>query len=275
MGLSDGTRVRVFLGAKVGIAVLAASLVVVGGLRVWRAASPGDPHRVQPEPFSAGPSPTSSTSPSTTAGPATLPGADDWCRADGSTLLADLEGTGGQDLVSLRWIEDRGGPGPSGAVLGVCTADGRVDELPTSGMAEELRVLDLQPDGRDEVLFRGTSCCAVFLYMAVVENGRIREVSLANGEPLRLVEGVETEPESSSPVSRAIGCLDVDDDGRREIIQATVTSTNGVLDWTTRAFALNEATAVRVATQSGTLGKGEITFTTAAEVTSACNFQRR
>ena len=197
----------------------------------------------------------------------------DWCKGGGQTLEADLDGDGLRDLVSLRFVQGYGPGGVGQAVLGICTGAGDVDEFPTAGQAEELDVTDVQPDGQDEIFFGGNTCCAAFLQIGVVVDGRIHEVVLPDSEALGLVDGIQSNVTGGGSASRAIGCEDVDGDGEREVVQATVESINGVLHWTKDAYRIDGTDATWIWTDSGTLGEGEIDWDTAKKLTKPCGLR--
>ncbi len=90
---------------------------------------------------------------------ATTPRGDDSCKSK-ETLFAHVDDDRLRDRVYHDWIR-------KGAALGVCTGDRRTDPRPGAGMSELLRIIDVQNDGRDEILFGGTSILTRFYDVAL------------------------------------------------------------------------------------------------------------
>lgn len=123
------------------------------------------------------------------------------------TLFAHIDDDGLRDRVYHDWIR-------SGPVLGVCTGDGRTDQRPGSGMSEELRIVDVQRDGRDEILFGGNSCCAEYFDAAVFRKGKLRLVLRPKGEPLLLINGIVDDG-----FAKAFGCRTRSDGTTRKVVK--------------------------------------------------------
>ncbi len=130
---------------------------------------------------------------------------------DPAAFSADVDGDDRSDRVYHLYLQ-----GESRGVVGVCTASGIYDEI-EAGAPEANGLMDLQPDGRDEILFGGTTVSAVILSIAVVEDGRLREVEFPGS--VSLVSGV-TQQSEGHWVSESWGCRDVDGDGAREVVTA-------------------------------------------------------
>ncbi len=99
---------------------------------------------------------------------ATTPRGDDSCKSK-ETLFAHVDDDRLRDRVYHDWIR-------KGAALGVCTGDRRTDPRPGAGMSELLRIIDVQNDGRDEILFGGTSILTRFYDVVLGGPKKIQEV---------------------------------------------------------------------------------------------------
>jgi hypothetical protein len=158
----------------------------------------------------------------------------------------DVDGDGRRDTVYLDWIEDRG------AILGVCTASGQTDEIPSMGMGELLLATDVEPDGRDEILYGGTTISAWAVSVGIFIEGRVQEVLAPDGDvPLTLWDGQRFDLDPETELS--IGCEDGDSDGRRELVQVTVRDEGQMLRWTKEFYALEGRSASLITEESGTL----------------------
>lgn len=182
------------------------------------------------------------------------------------TIQADLDGDGLQDLVFHDWIGD-------GPVLGVCTGDGKTDSLPGEGMSELLAVGDVQPDGRDEIFYGGTSAIAGYWSLAVFLYGKLRPVRLPNGLEFFVVEGIEGGELGSAPTSSAWGCEDTGRDGRREVVQVTVELEGKAWRWTRESFQVRGARATSVGTESGTMPASEGELEASRALVSPCEIR--
>jgi len=167
------------------------------------------------------------------------PGARGSCNKK-ETLLAHIDDDGLRDRVYHDWIRD-------GPVLGVCTGDGRTDQRPGSGMSEELRIVDVQRDGRDEILFGGNSCCAEYFEAAVFRKGKLRLVLRAKGEPLLLTNGIVDDG-----FAKAFGCRTRSGGTTRKLVKASARRISGRrFRWTRAYFRLRDASAKRTSVEKG------------------------
>jgi hypothetical protein len=167
------------------------------------------------------------------------------CSATSSTSRAGTTAA----AVTPRWaICHR----PTGPVLGVCTGDGQSDEIPGAGQAELLEIVGVQSDGRDEILFGGTTVSARLFTIAIFgADDRLRRVRLG-ARALVLVEGLELDATKRVDLAgRAVGCEDVDGDGTTDLTQVTVRPRHERFRWTKTSYRLDRAIARVSARDSG------------------------
>jgi hypothetical protein len=167
--------------------------------------------------------------------------ADSRSRCTDPDFSADVDGDGRSDRVYHLYLQDE-----SRGVLGVCTASGIHDEI-EAGAPEANGVMDLQPDGRDEILFGGTTVSAVILSIAVFEDGRLREVEFPAGS---LASGL-TDASEGHWTSESWGCRDVDGDGAREVVTAEFRWSRDGGSWIGRAYRLEGTKAMLVQERRG------------------------
>ena len=140
----------------------------------------------------------------------------------------DIDGDGQLDQVFRIY---------DGAVfLGACTAAGVVTQVERDGMGGFFDVIDIEPDGRAEIIEGGTSVGARFMGVYVLDGSRLHRLSLGEG-PLTLISGLDVGWFESE--GKAWGCEDVTGDGRRELVQVEVDSFDGAAGaWRKRAYAI-------------------------------------
>lgn len=203
---------------------------------------------------SASPDASSSSRPATTAGA---------CRGD-DVLRADVDGDGEDDAVYHR--------SPTGQpVLGVCTSSGPQDEIDGAGMAQILKAVDVQGDGRDEVFFGATTVSEGLMSIAVFDDGELTAVRTMEGDTLILRSG-QPGPDSAT----AVGCEDLDGDGVGDVVQVEVTSDSKTGEWNSTGYRLTDALAEEVASDAGTVeALSESRHETAQQLTEPCRFTRR
>jgi hypothetical protein len=185
--------------------------------------------------------------------------------ANRSGIQADVDGDGSEDFVYHEWVGD-------GPVLGVCTASGRRDKIDGKGQAELLFVVDVERDGRDEILYGGTSAVAQLASIAVFTQEGLEEVLGSDGKPLVVVSGIvaDVSEEGGPATDLAWGCEDTDGDGQPELVQVTVKPVDGSLDWTREAFRIEGASASLVSTESGRMEGQDEGVGIARTLTSPC-----
>jgi hypothetical protein len=162
--------------------------------------------------------------------------------ADPTTFAADVDGDGRSDRVYHLYLHDE-----SRGVLGVCTASEVHDEI-QAGAPEANGLMDLEPDGRDEILFGGTTVSAVVLSIAVLEDGRLREVEFPGS--VSLVRGVSMESEGHW-ISESWGCRDVDGDRVREVVTAEFRWGRDGGHWVGRAYRVAGTKAALIQERRG------------------------
>ena len=174
-----------------------------------------------------------------------MPGTDaaSMACAGRSTIAADVDGDGARDLVYHDWNDDR-------AVLGVCLGSGATGTTGGAGQTEVLGVADVNADGRDEILYGGTSVSARYLEMAVWIDGALRQVTLPDGDALMLTNGIELGEER--PTASAFGCDAQDGVGGGDISSVTVEERRDGLTWLRVDYALDAATVTEIGSESGT-----------------------
>jgi hypothetical protein len=232
--------------------------VVVVGMAAMLTACPTS------SPESRGPDIPARSSSTTGAVSTTITSVPPACRPHGPFPedLPDVDGDGRRDFAYHAYVN--GEP-----QLGVCTASGSEDVLPGSGMTEEFGWVDLEPDGREELLYGGTTVSAGFENVAVFLNGQLVEVRTSDGEMLTLASGVFDEEDL------AWGCEDHDGDGIREFVQVTVSAdSRGTRQLHRVWYRLKGASAVQVDAASERLdSRGPIRFgdhSQAADASPGC-----
>ncbi|MGI8520954.1 MAG: hypothetical protein ACR2MC_10205 [Actinomycetota bacterium] len=175
------------------------------------------------------------------------------------TVFARVDDDELRDRVYHDWIR-------GGAVLGVCTGDGRTDQRPGAGMSEELQIVDVQEDGRDEILFGGNSCCAEYFDAAVFRKGKLRLVLRPKGEPLLLINGIVDDG-----FAKAFGCRRSAGEKTRKLVKASARRTSARrFRWTRASFRLEDASAKRTLIEKGRTRSRGGAYEVAAALVKAC-----
>lgn len=151
-------------------------------------------------------------------------------------VQGDFDGDGRLD----RAYED-GNP----LVLGICLADGHSDEAEIGQAEGSFRVADLDRDGRDEIIYGGTSVSQSIDVLAAVFAGHLQvgseaDPALFSGPMAGDIQGVQ-----------AWGCGETTRDGRRKIIQITVRQHDARATWTKENYRIDGARLVPLSTTSG------------------------
>lgn len=154
--------------------------------------------------------------------------------------LGDVDGDGQADQVYL-----------SGGQLGVETSTGVVSEVPT-GSARPVKVIgvaDANEDGRGEifVVSSGVSNSELvpLVNIAVFAECRLVFVTNVSGDPYSFEFG------DSGTGGRGVGCVDVDGDGRRELVGLAFERSSPIVSWKRTVVRLDGTTAVNGPTDTG------------------------
>jgi hypothetical protein len=110
--------------------------------------------------------------------------------------------------VNLAWNAAR-----EAAVLRVCTAGGVIADVEAGGQAEYLGLVDIQPDGRSEIVAGGTTVNEAIGIVYVLERDRLVPVRFGDRTELMLASGSDGDGSRSRWT-----CSDVDGDGIRELL---------------------------------------------------------
>lgn len=189
---------------------------------------------------SASPSPSTSTSTTatsveTTTTVAVAPTMRIACETAG--IDADLDGDGATDRVAVLWVDD-------GGVLAACLADGSVITRP--GGVELLWIVDVDADGRDEIVNGGTTACAAIGSLVVLAGRALRTVEPASGGWFELRDGC-LQPETGPAGGAGWGC----EDGL--VVRVTTTpEVGGRSTWMRTVWRIDGTVAHLVAATSGT-----------------------
>lgn len=203
------------------------------------AATPSSPPAAPPAATEAAPAP--SPCPQGEEGPV---GAEEFA--------ADLDGDGQADTLGAegaagsRYLNARlSGGGTAGALIGPSAA--------AEGQANEPRVLgvaDADGDGRDEVFLRlasGVADPATVVRLVRLVGCELVVVRNQQGEPYTFEIG------EGDHRADGVGCVDVDGDGRTELVGLHATTNDGeVVDYTRTVVGLEGGTATNGAIDHGT-----------------------
>jgi len=204
------------------------------------------------------PTPSSPTPEATLAVPSTIAGR---CAHAANVRSGDFDGDGKRDVA----YEVEGLPATDAVVaaeerslagirMGVCTAAGARDEIDPGGMGQIFGPMDVEPDGRVELVAGLTTAVGEQDRIYVLRGGRLHEVTL-NGQDFLLFSGIDLEGDESS-----WGCADVSGDARRELIQITQQWPRGQSAdgrhgrWTRQVFGFDGEKVTLLKTDSGDAG---------------------
>jgi len=185
--------------------------------------------------------------------------------AGGGVEQADIDGDGVVDRVYHAWIE-------GDAVLGACLSTGGEPSIPGKGQTELLLIVDVEPDGKAEVVFGATSVSMAFGALAVYEKKEgLVEVTLPDGGEFLLVDGLDDFQDHGPTTGLAWGCEDWDDDGLRELVQVTARLADGDVTWTKRFYGLRGGVATPLGKVSGTAAAPPLLPGFAQTLTDGCS----
>ncbi|MGI8685043.1 MAG: hypothetical protein ACR2MO_08165 [Acidimicrobiales bacterium] len=154
------------------------------------------------------------------------------CRDRRETLSADVDGDGRRDIV---WRAVDG----DDLAVGVCTASGVETQTAASGGGEgTFYGMDVEPDGRAEVVQGGTTALAALEEVIVFDGSRLVTVSSTGGSLV-----LETGDAAGDGSFSDWGCDDVAGDGRREIVHSTLAWRGAEASLRRVAYAIDAAQA--------------------------------
>lgn len=131
----------------------------------------------------------------------------------GNGETGDVDGDGAPDRVAYEWTD-------GGLVLWACLGTGAALSRPAKGQGELLDVIDLDEDGRDEILNGGTTVSVALFEVTVVAAEGLQAV-LLDGAPYVFGAG----PNPAEGESRSFGC-GVTESGEAAVVDVTSTATS-------------------------------------------------
>lgn len=180
------------------------------------------------------------------------------------TVRADVDGDDLPDLVYHDFSQRQG------AMVGVCTARGETDQIAGLGQAETLYIIDIEPDGQDEIFFGATGMASEGLNVAIFVSDGLRRVHLAGGRPLYLERGYRN---FHGDMGLAYGCEDTVGVSDNELTQVVVTRRGRTFHWTKASYDLQRDRAVLVNNESGERrARGDVAVA-ARRLTSECRIK--
>ena len=174
--------------------------------------------------------------PELTPGP---PATTEACTGE-EVIAADLDGDGQPDQVYEGWVDDQGeptDPGMGDYHLTVCTAAGKAASITGVGNGETIRAIDIEPDGRAELLVGGTTASAVHLDLVVLVDDQLQPVREEGSDGTVLAERVTvTEGQAEAGPATAYGCEDMNGDGQRELVQVKAFFEDTEVTWAKEGY---------------------------------------
>jgi hypothetical protein len=160
------------------------------------------------------------------------------------TISADFDGDGNATEVVGHDVVD------GAATVRVCFTDGRFGQIPGMGMAEWLQVIDVDSDGRAEIVYGATTAFALGAQLAVWADDDLVVVTVDDGSPLELRaggDGTFDEIRDQWDAYHAWGCSDLDADGHVDLVtmraERSVEGYNAILTgWTIDGVAARVVT---------------------------------
>lgn len=179
-----------------------------------------------------------------------------------AALWADVDGDGLEDRAYHLWSREH-----QGARLGVCTGKGVTDEIDGAGQAEGVfEVVDVQPDGRAELVFGATSVSQSLVTLAVFSDSHLHPVAVADtGDQLVLAEGPVNET-----TGEAWGCEHSPGHRHRHLVQVIVRHSGADAAWTRTVYRLSGNVVDRVNVEHGSGRAIETPTRQAAALVAPC-----
>lgn len=172
------------------------------------------------------------------------------CAGKHGTITADVDGDGHRDLIWRGYVDRDAVNGT--LVVGVCTANVSTN-VAVGGMGEgEFHTIDIDQDGRSEIVSGGTTVSQRISEVVVLDAGRlvsIPDLSVSDGP----AQFTEIDGRSVPSVVEQWGCEDFDQNGTRDLVQVSVTRQGGGATAHFEAYRIVGATARRVGSRDRVL----------------------
>jgi hypothetical protein len=161
-------------------------------------------------------------------------------------VSGDIDGDGQPETLYIRRS-----PATDVLLLGACLPGGR-QEIKVGGQATAIYgTVDSNGDGSDEVFFGDTTALSLIVEIAKLVDGHLTKVTLPQGQPLEF-EVTPIPSPTGAPDGRGMGCVDVNHDGRPEVVALSYLRSGDVVRWTRTPFAIDGSTARQLAIETGT-----------------------
>lgn len=125
-------------------------------------------------------------------------------------------------------------------------ASGRLAPVAVDGAENGVTIIDIDLDGRDEIVVTYDRLGGWAGHLYVFDKGALHRVDLPDDEPLELV----TRFRSTGLPAAVWGCGDLDEDGRRDVLIATLEAPRS-LAWQRHAYAISDGAAELILSESG------------------------
>lgn len=117
-----------------------------------------------------------------------------------------------------------------------------------------LRIIDVEADGRDEILYGGTTTGAEVMRVGGFYRGHLRPVVRAGQDPFLVVQGLDPGILATrQPAGAALGCEDRTEDGVSDLVQVSVRPKGRKFKWTRVSYSLEGSAAMTMKRETGKL----------------------